>query len=246
MSQSPSINITFPVLNEAEVLKKNILIVYNFLKSNSEYQDFEITISDNKSTDETEKVGLKLEEQYEEIKYLRLNRRGRNIAVRTAWVESKAEIVSYMDIDLSTNLKSFFPLIDAIAKENYDLAIGNRLGKNSAVENRSLKREILSRGYNLLVRILFGHHIKDHQCGFKAMRRSSFLKINQLIPDLKAEIWFLDTELILKTLKNKMTIKEIEIEWEDETESTRVQISNTVKENLKGLYRLWKEFYLKR
>lgn len=245
MSEAPLINITFPVLNEVEVLKKNILIVYNFLKSNSEYKDFEITISDNGSTDGTEKVGLKLEEQYEEIKYLRLNRRGRNIAVRTAWTQSQAAIVSYMDIDLSTNLKSFFPLIDAIAKEDYDLAIGNRLGKNSVVSNRSLKREILSQGYNLLIRILFGHHIKDHQCGFKAIRRASFLKLNRQIPDLKAEIWFLDTELILRALKNKMTIKEIEVEWEDE-EATKVHIFSTVKEDLKGLYRLWKEFYLKR
>ena len=236
------INITFPVYNEEKVLEQKIKKFYNFLKNNKKFKyKFEIIISDNKSTDRTKIIGKKLEKKYNEIKYLRVERKSRNYAIKKSWLSSKAEIVSYMDIDLSTDLKYFIPMINMLIEEKYELVVGNRLGKNSKVLNRNLKREILSRGYNLLLRIIFFHKIKDHQCGFKGMYKSSFVDLNKNIKDIKEEIWFFDTELILRAVRNKMKIGEIDVKWTDDLDSS-VNVIKAIIEDLKGIYRVKKDF----
>ena len=56
-----------------------------------------------------------------------------------------------MDVDLSTNLESFLPLVAPIVSGHSELAIGTRLARQARVR-RQIKREVLSRGYNTLVR----------------------------------------------------------------------------------------------
>ncbi len=238
------VNITFPVLNEERILKEDVMKFYNFLKKSKFPYRFEITICDNGSIDDTKKVGEKLEKKVKEINYLRLSRKGRNFALKSSWTKSKASVVSYMDIDLATDLRFFLPMINMIIKDNCDLVVGNRLGLKSKVIDRNFKREFLSRNYNLLLRMFFFHKIRDHQCGFKAIKRNSFLKLNKEIPDIKEEIWFLDTELIIRAIKNKMKVEEIDVIWKDDPDS-KVKVVKAVLEDLKGIVRLRKEFLFK-
>jgi hypothetical protein len=140
-----------------------------------------------------------------------------------------------MDVDLSTDLKALPRMVAAIADDGYDVAIGSRLTKGSEVVDRTLKREITSRGYNFLIHLFFPlTKWKDAQCGFKAISRRTAEKV---LPLVKDNAWFLDTELLLLAGKAGYDIKEIPVHWEDDPD-TRVKIVSTAWEDVKGLLRL--------
>jgi len=153
--------------------------------------------------------------------------------LRKAWLDSEAEILTYMDVDLSTSLDAFPALVKAIAEERYDIATGSRLMKGSKV-TRILKREITSRSYNMIIKIAFWNKFSDAQCGFKAISRKA---ANFLVPRIKDQGWFFDTELLLLAEKGGFKIKDIPVEWVDDPDS-RVNIAKTARDDLLGLWRL--------
>jgi len=136
------LDIVLPVLNEENILNKNVGILYKFLQNNLSSLNWKIIITDNGSVDLTQRFGEKLAKENIEIEYLRLEERGRGRALKHSWGNSKADLVSYMDIDLSTNLSHFPELVMSILYEDYDLAIGSRLLNNSQVQGRTFFREI--------------------------------------------------------------------------------------------------------
>ena len=158
MAKKYSVEIVVPIYNEAKELKTNILKLYTYLKKNLEGYNFHITIDDNASTDSSLTIAQALSKKYKEIGYIHLDLKGRGRAVKEAWQKSQADILSYMDVDLSTDLTNFLPMIDSLIKRGYYIAIGSRLLPNSKVLDRPLKREILSRGYNILIKLLFQVH----------------------------------------------------------------------------------------
>ena len=156
------------------------------------------------------------------------------MALRTAWLASEADIVAYMDVDLSTDLAALNPLVNSIAEQDFDIAIGSRLVKGARVERRPLKREITSRGYSFLFRAMFLTGFRDAQCGFKALSRRA---VDELVPLIKNNRWFFDTELLLLAEANGLRIREIPVHWTDDPD-TRVKILGTAIEDVKGLLRL--------
>ncbi|MSQ31922.1 MAG: glycosyltransferase family 2 protein [Dehalococcoidia bacterium] len=229
-----SVDIVLPVLNEEKDLPVSLDKLYAFLQANMGAYHWRIVVADNGSTDGTLEIAKRYKAKYPgKIDYNHLPERGRGRALKKAWIESNADIVSFMDIDLSTRLESFPPMIHAIDKEGYDIAIGSRLTKGSRV-TRGLKREFISRCYNLLIRMTFFTSFRDAQCGFKAMNRRV---VNELIPLVKDTTWFLDTELLIIAAKNGYRIKEIPVTWVDDPD-TRVRIVRTVRTDIEGLMRL--------
>ncbi len=229
-----SVDIVIPVLNEEDALAQCIRNINNFFSSRSNTYKINILIADNGSHDSTLDIAIKLSEQYPNVTYIHLTQRGRGRALKAAWTKSEAHIVSYMDVDLSTDLQALPKLVDAISLEGYEVAVGSRLMKDSIVVNRSPKREFLSRSYSLLFRILFFTGFKDAQCGFKAISRKV---VNDIIPHIQDNGWFFDTELLILSEKNGYKIKEIPVTWTDDPD-TRVKIFKTAYEDLKGLLRL--------
>jgi hypothetical protein len=120
-----------------------------------------------------------------------------------------------MDLDLSTDLKSLKPLIDAITIEGYDLSTGSRMLPESKVE-RSLRRSTSSKTYNFLVRHMLGSKLRDHQCGFKAFEREPVI---QLLDEVEATHWFWDTEILVRASRHGYKIKEIPVEWKSGKET---------------------------
>ncbi|MDB5080280.1 MAG: hypothetical protein JWP00_2204 [Chloroflexi bacterium] len=233
----PLVEIVIPVYNEQEVLEKSVNTLRNFLKSNFAYT-WRITIADNASKDRTWEIAQKLQAAYPEVKALHLDQKGRGRALRQAWLESEAEIVSYMDVDLSTGLESFWPMIESILSGENELAIGSRLA-SGAVVTRQWKRELTSRGYNMLIKLFFFHTFSDAQCGFKACRVST---ARQLLPMVENNEWFFDTELLLLAEHNNLPIFEVPVRWVEDLDS-RVNIIKTALEDVKGLWRVRKEFW---
>jgi glycosyltransferase involved in cell wall biosynthesis len=191
-------------------------------------------IGDNASTDGTPRVGRALEDgSGGRVEYVRIERKGRGYALKQIWGDSDADIVSYMDVDLSTGLEAFPALIGAIANDGYDVAVGSRLADGSDV-TRSLKRRVLTRGYNSIIKAMFWTGFSDAQCGFKAIRTSTFKRMLPLIEDNN---WFFDTELLILAEKLDYRVRDVPVRWVEDTD-TRVKIAATVTEDLRGLVRL--------
>lgn len=226
------VNVTIPVLNEAQTLRRSTDTLVDFLTSSATYS-WQVVIADNGSTDATESIGRELARQDSRVAYLRLAQQGRGRALRQVWMTTEADIYSYMDVDLSTNLQMFPRLIEAIAQDGYDLAIGSRLISGARVR-RSLKRELLSRSYNRLVKLLFRTRFSDAQCGFKAIRAEV---ARFLVPHVVNHTWFFDTELLLLAAYHGCSIHEVPVEWIEDLDS-RVKILKTAWEDVAGLARV--------
>jgi len=234
-----TVDIVVPVYNEEKILEKSISNLTDFLNKNFKH-DWQIIIADNASIDKTLEIANNLSKKYKKVKVLHLDQKGRGRALRAAWTQSKADIVSYMDVDLSTDL-TFFPLMVDSLLQGYDVATGSRLMKGAEIK-RSLKREILSRGYNVLVRLILGVNYKDSQCGFKAVTREI---VDKIVPEVKDNAWFFDSELLFRAHKRGYKIKEIPVKW-IEDEDSRVKIVNTVTNYLKSIAVLRLEYMFKR
>ena len=229
----PSVDVVIPVLNEEHTLPVSMPRLVSFLEANYG-GPWAIVIADNGSTDGTIDAAQRLREAEPRVRVIHLDQRGRGRALRKAWLESRADVVSYMDVDLSTDLDAFPKLIEAIAG-GADVAIGSRLLPGSRVEGRNLKREIASRAYNLLIRLLFPRSgIADAQCGFKAARREAAMR---LVPLIKDNAWFFDSELLLLARRFGYRLAQVPVHWTDDPDS-RVRIVRTAWEDVKGLLRV--------
>jgi len=233
-----SVDVIIPVLNEAHVLADSVSTVRAFLHDHLPHKS-RVLIVDNGSTDGTDRVGQALERQYTDVEYLQLAQRGRGRALRHAWSHSGADVVCYTDVDLSTELAALPILVDAILNDGYDLGTGSRLMKESRT-TRSTKREVISRIYNLFIKAVLWTSFSDAQCGFKAVSRRV---VDDIVPQIKDESWFFDTELLVLAEKRGYRIKDLPVEWIEDDDS-RVKIVSTAWEDIKGVMRLRLRFIL--
>ena len=236
MPPPTSLDVVVPVLNEERDLQPNVAKLHDYLSGHFSDRDYEwrIIIADNGSTDSTPQIAKQIPEQLPRVDYIRLEERGRGRALHRAWLDSNADIISYMDVDLSTDLSAFSILVDSIRVGGFDIAIGSRLAKGAQVIGRPLKRELVSRAYSLIFRGMFLTGFVDAQCGFKAL---SFEAARNVVPLVKSTGWFFDTELLILAENNGYRIKEVPVKWTDDPGS-RVKIIGTAFEDIKGLLRL--------
>lgn len=232
---STRVDVVIPVLNEAHVLAKSVGTVRAFLQQSMPCQ-WRVVVVDNGSTDGTDKVARELVAQHGDVVFLQLTQRGRGRALRYAWTQSDADVVSYMDVDLSTELPALPKMVKSIVVDGFSLATGSRLLPESRT-TRSFKREFISRSYNLFVKAVLWTSFSDAQCGFKAMSRRS---VAALVPEVEDQAWFFDTEVLTLAEKRGFRIADIPVEWIEDDDS-RVKIAKTAWEDIKGVFRVrWK------
>jgi len=229
----PQLDIVLPVYNEAHVLAGSVGRLRSYLQESTFPYSWRIVVADNASTDQTLAVARQLEDRFQDVAALHIPQKGRGRAVRRAWLESDADAMSCMDVDLSTDLRSLLPLARAVLEEEYDVAYGSRMTRGSEI-TRSLRREITSRGLILLIKLLFLSKLSDTQCGFKAITRRA---AQELVPRIENQEWFFDTELLLLAEKGGYRIKEVPVRWVEDPDS-RVNVAKTVAEDLRGLARM--------
>jgi len=228
----PDVDIIVPVHNEQGGLERSIRRLHRFLRDAFPFS-WRIVIADNASDDGTPVIGAALAHELAGISYLRLERKGRGRALRTAWASSDARVVAYMDVDLSTDLRALLPLVAPLLSKHSDVAIGTRLAHGSRVV-RGPKREFISRGYNRLLKTVLRARFSDAQCGFKAVRREA---LDTLLDDIKDDGWFFDTELLVLAQRRGLRIHEVPVDWIDDPDS-RVDIVSTAITDLRGVARL--------
>lgn len=229
-----SVDVTLPVYNEAHVLERSVRALHAFLTDNLGHE-WRILIADNGSTDGTYEVATQLVSELDSVAVVRIPEAGRGRALTRAWLASDAAVLSYMDIDLSTDIEALPRLVSLVADQGYDVAAGSRLDRASET-TRSLKREVLSRGYVLLISLMFRARLSDTQCGFKAVSREC---AQHLLPLVRDTGWFWDTELLLLARKGGWPIAFLPVRWVEDPDS-RVRVVSTVWRDLKGLFRMFR------
>ncbi len=226
------VEVVVPVCNEAAALEAGITTLRRYLDESFPFRTL-VTIADNGSTDGTALIAQRLASTLNGVKVMILTRKGRGYALRSAWSASRAEVVAYMDVDLSTSLTALLPLVGSVLSGHSDIAVGTRLARGSRVV-RGPKRELISRAYNHIVRLSLHSSVSDFQCGFKALRRECAL---QLLPLVEDDEWFFDTELLVTAERLGTRISETPVEWTDDPDSS-VDIVATAADDLRGIWRI--------
>jgi glycosyltransferase involved in cell wall biosynthesis len=230
--EAPLVEIVVPVYNEHDVLEASIQRLHRYLSESFPFT-WRIVIADNASTDDTLEIARRLEHELPGVEVLHLAAKGRGRALRAAWTTSDAQVVCYMDVDLSTDLRALLPLVAPLLSGHSDVAIGSRLARGARVA-RSPKREFISRTYNHLLHAALHAHFSDAQCGFKAVRMDV---VRELVPEVRDEGWFFDTELLVLAERHGLRIHEVPVDWVEDPDS-RVDIVSTVAGDLRGVARL--------
>jgi putative flippase GtrA len=231
-SLTRQVEIVVPVHNEQADLEASIRRLRAFLIAEFPFS-WRIVIADNASDDATPEIAARLAATLTGVHSLRLERKGRGRALRSAWAASGAEVVCYMDVDLSTDLRALLPLVAPLLSGHSDLAIGTRLARSARVV-RGPRRELISRAYNLLLRTALRARFSDAQCGFKAVRREA---LDGLLGAVKDDAWFFDTELLVLAQRRGLRIHEVPVDWVDDPDS-RVDVVRTAAADLRGVARL--------
>jgi glycosyltransferase involved in cell wall biosynthesis len=226
------LDIVIPVHDEQATLERSIRRLHTFMSSEMRCT-WRIVVADNASADETPEITRALVDELAQVRSLRLEQKGRGRALRAAWSASDASVVSYMDADLSTDLHCLPALVSPLLSGLAEVAIGTRLAPGANV-TRGVKRELISRSYNQLLRLTLRAGFSDAQCGFKAVRRDV---LDELLADVRDQGWFFDTELLVGAQRRGLRIHEVPVDWVDDSDSS-VAIVSTALGDLRGVVRL--------
>ena len=231
LEPTPRLEIVIPVHNEEVALPSAIADLTRHLDTLP--WTWQVTIADNASTDATSLVAHRLAHEHAAVRVVTMAEKGRGRALKQVWSASGADVLVYMDVDLSTDLNALLPLVAPLLSGHSDLAIGSRLSRGSRV-TRGPRREIVSRSYNVLLRSTLRAGFRDAQCGFKAIRREVAAVLLPLVED---DTWFFDTELLVLAERSGLRIHEVPVDWIDDPDS-RVDVVRTALDDLRGMRRL--------
>lgn len=232
-------DVTIPVLNEEATLAQNVLILHDFLDEHfTQPNQWKIVIADNGSEDRTREIAQELSEKHPKVQWVSVPRRGVGLALKTSWTQSTADIVGYMDLDLATDLPHYLEAYNALTKQDYDLVYATRLHPKSEVVNRTLKREIASRGFNFLLKAYLGVTFSDGMCGFKFLKRKHLTTLME--GGAQNDGWFFSTELLTVSEWKALNLYELPVKWTDDVSSSRVEILPLAKRYIRSMIELKK------
>ena len=232
-----SINLLFPVLNERLRLQKGIETTIAYVRERVKIP-CRLTILDNGSEDETPEIGKKLEEAYPEVTYVRVGERGVGVAFRKGIGLNDCDIVGYMDIDLSTDLKYLGKTIEMFQQDpELQYVNGTRFSKESDTKGRKWYMKITSMGLVFLLKTIFHMKATDALCGFTFLRKE---EAEQLVAESSQDNgWFYTVEFLLRAERDGMKICDMPVEWQEDYNTT-VKVFKTIKNYIIQIHRLRK------
>lgn len=238
-NSSLSINLLFPVLNERLRLENGIERSMEYLRKNVTIP-YQLTILDNGSDDETPEIGMALAKKNPEVTYVRVGERGVGVAFRKGIELNTCDIVGYMDIDLSTDLKYLSKTIKMFQKyPTLQYVNGSRFSKKSDTKGRKWYRKITSMGLVILLKSIFHMKATDAVCGFTWLRKEA---AEELVKESSNDNgWFYTIEFLLRAERKGMKIYDMPVEWQEDYNTT-VKVWKTIKNYVVRMYYLKKAF----
>jgi glycosyltransferase involved in cell wall biosynthesis len=210
--ESPSFSLIIPVYNEADIVSRNLDTLDRFL----ERKGCELLVCDDCSKDGTYdhlKTFAKLartRSNNPNVLLMRSNTRiGKGGTIKRAIKKARGDVLVIMDVDLSVDLKCIPEMVKQ-ARISRGIVIGQRSTSDRFTQGPL--RIMLSLGYNSLARLLFHTGVKDHQCGFKAMKADVARKLAAII---KNDGYVFDTELIILARRWNIPVQQLRARWAD-------------------------------
>jgi len=208
-----SVDVVVPVYyGNLEELRPNIERQIEFFKENLSDYNWRIVIAVNgENAGEIINLSKELSKNHKEVSYIYTEVPGKGAGVISGWENSDADILTYMDIDLSVKLDAFRDLVEGI-QDGFDICVGSRYLRDSKVK-RSFKRKVVSFVYHkILLKLILNVKFTDGQCGFKAITKPTAKKVLPLVRD---KVWFFETEMMYIAEKTGLKIKEIPVVWKE-------------------------------
>ena len=226
-----TVEIVIPAYNEATILDQSIRGLREFLTAHTEY-NWSITISEGGSTDNTFEIAERLSRKFANVKSLHFGKNSKGQLIKRVWLRSEADILVYIDADLSPELNGILKIVSKISS-GFDVVTTSRLLKRVNTI-RSFKRDIISRVYNFLLKLFFATKFTDAQCGLKGIRRDI---AGQLLPFIKSKSWFFDSELLLLAEGAGYKVCELPVKWIERIDS-RLKLVEAIPSFLVGILHL--------
>ena len=235
--------IIFPVYNEEKRLVNGIEKVHKYISSLG--IDFEFLIADNASTDKTAQIAKTLCERFSNVHYLGIPEKGVGIAFRSAVKQLNTDVIGYMDVDLSTDIRYFSDVVYYFENNSaFDMVNASRFNKKSITTGRKWYRNITSYGLILLLKLVFHMKASDAICGFKFFRKEPLLK---LLSEASSENgWFFIIELLIRAERENMKIIELPVRWEDDAKHSKVNLIGTISNYITQIIKLRRALNIKK
>lgn len=229
-SHLPTLELFVPILNEEDELEDNIIRLLNHFKTlfdNSISPLSKVVVVDNGSTDNSVAIMLKLLSLNPSLGLVTTSIRGKGHAVKIGFLQSEADLVGFVDLDLSPDITRIASFVDEIVDKNYDFVIASRYMPGSIV-SRGWLRSFTSRVYRIIFKYYLGLRVSDANCGLKIGKRK---ELNLAFNKVESKGWFFDVELLHYAMKNRLAVKEMPITWVDDDDS-RVNLVRATLETL--------------
>lgn len=232
-----SIEIIFPVYNEEKRLEQGIRRAKAYVDRRFPDVDIRFTIVDNASTDHTMEAAAKLCRAFPDLTYIRIPEKGVGCAFRAGVRQSRSEIVGYMDIDLSTDLRALY-VMKRVFEDHPEVGMVNasKQAKKSKTIGRPWYRNLTSRGLTLAMKAGLGMRASDAICGFKFFRKEL---LDRLIAqsDQSENGWFFIIELLVRAERSGFKVCELPVVYK-EAEGGHVNVVRQSADYLKNIIKL--------
>ncbi|MEW5955190.1 MAG: glycosyltransferase [Candidatus Micrarchaeota archaeon] len=199
------LSVIIPAKNEAKRIGATLERLCSFLRRQKISAEVIVV---NNGPDSTPEIVREKKKKYPFIRLLDFKTPlGKGRAVREGLKVAKGNAL-ICDADASWSPEEIPKLVSAL--EHADLAVGSRRSPQSRVYGLPFTRRLASAAFAFFVRLLFGLGVRDTQCGFKAVRRTAYLK---MLPLLKVDLFEWDVEFLLVARQLGLRVAEIPVTW---------------------------------
>lgn len=223
MKSVVNLSIIIPCYNEGAKLIDNIDKINQYMSEEFFDYKYEILIVNDGSKDNTLNICKQIENKYDFVHIISyLENKGKGYAVKKGIEHSKGKYVIFMDADLSTKLTAIKECLTNL--NTYSTVIGSRRHTESILTKKQNKlRQFIGKSCSILTNIIIPLHLKDTQCGFKGFNGDL---IRNVVKKQTLNGFSFDVELLYIISLSQCQIKEIPVEWENDTDS-KVSVVNS-------------------
>ena len=229
----PKLSVVIPCYNEYERFKNGIEHFLNYLKKQK--YNWEIILVNDGSKDRTLNLIREKASTNPNIKIVSYDsNRGKGYAITKGVEIAKGEIILFSDLDHAVPIRTIETFFKYFEK-NIPMVIGSRRVKGSKILRRQHPlRELLGKGFTLLVKLLIDYKIKDATCGFKAFSNRMAKKIFKKITIFD---WAFDAELLYLCKIYKVDYVQAPVNWTD-VKGSKVSLGRDILRSFFGLIKI--------
>jgi dolichol-phosphate mannosyltransferase len=202
MSEDPRVSIILATYNERDHIRNTIAGIFEHVRDT-----VEIIVVDDDSPDGTWHVAEELGDPRVKV-IRRVSTRGLASAFNRGIIESRGQIVGWMDADMCMPPALLPRMIEKLGE--YDIVIGSRYAPGGR-DDRSRLRVLASRWINGLAGLILGYGIRDYDSGFVVLRRTVFDKVS-IIPTGYGAYFI---EFLYTCRRKRLTVFEFPYEFRD-------------------------------